>query len=263
MTYEAFEFDIANGVAHVTWNQPERGNPFDGTFCREYAQIAVECDEHPDVRAVLMTARGRFFSVGGDVKTFTRDREALPRFIKSAAADLHAGVSRFARMDAPVVMACRSLVTGGAVALTAAADFAIATADARFYAAFTGIGFSCDCASSFNLPRRVGHRRALDFLLRNRTWSAAEALEYGLVNEVVADEGALDAAVSALAAELAAGPTRAYGEIKRLFLSGQEQPLESQMESEARALARAARTDDAWQALNAVLEKQTPTFKGR
>lgn len=262
MSYEAFTLDIADGVARVTWNQPERGNPFDGTFCREYAQLAVECDENPDVRAVLMTARGRFFSVGGDVKTFTRDRDALPRFIKTAAADLHAGVSRFARMDAPVVMACRSLVTGGAVALTAAADFAIATADARFYAAFTGIGFSGDCATSYNLPRRVGHRRAFDFLVRNRTWTAAEALEYGLIGEVVADDAALEATAGALAAELAAGPTLAYGEIKRLFLSGQEQSLESQMELEARALARAARTDDAWHALNAVLNKETPTFRG-
>jgi len=262
MIYEAFDFHIADGVARVIWNQPERGNPFDATFCREYAQIAIECDENPAVRAVLMTARGRFFSVGGDVKTFTRDRDALPRFIKSAAADLHAGVSRFARMDAPVVIGCHSLVTGGAVALTAAADFAIATADAHFYAAFTGIGFSCDCGTSYNLPRRVGQRRAFDFLVRNRTWTAAEALEYGLIGEVVADADALAATASALAAELAAGPTCAFGEIKRLFLSGNEQSLESQMELEARALARASRTEDAWGALNAVLKKEPAHFEG-
>lgn len=263
MAYQAFEFNVVDDVARIVFNQPERGNPFDGIFCREYAQIAAVCDEDPAIRAVLMEARGRYFSVGGDIKTFTSNRADLPRFIKVAAADLHAGISRFARMDAPVILACHSLVTGGAVALTAAADFAIATHDARFYAAFTGIGFSSDSASSFNLPRRVGHRRAFEFLARNQTWDAEEALEYGLVNEIVADEQALNKRAMALAKELAAGPTLAYGELKRLFLSGQEQSLEAQMELEARALARVSRSDDAWGALNSVLEKNKPSFKGK
>jgi len=262
MSYKAFDLDIDNGVATMTWNQPERGNPFDGTFCREFSEIAAECDVNPEVRAVLMKSHGRFFSVGGDVKTFTKDRSALPHFIKTASADLHNGISRFARMDAPIVIACHSLVTGGAVAITAMADFALATKDATFLAAFTRIGFSGDAGTSFNLPRRVGHRRAFEFLVRNQTWSAQQALEYGLINQVVADQEELETTATALARELAAGPTFAIGEIKRLFISNFEQPLEAQMELESRALARASATDDAWSGLTSVLEKSEPTFVG-
>lgn len=263
MHYEAFDFRRDGHVAHLTWNQPERGNPIDEAFCRELKQIAIECDEDPDIRAVLMDANGRHFSVGGDVKTFTRDRAALPRLTKAMTGDLNAGVIRLARMDAPVIVALHSLVTGGAVAFAAAADIALASADARFYAAFTAIGFSCDCGTSHFLPRRVGARRALDFLLRNQTWSAQDALAAGLVNEVLPDFDALRAASRELAARLAAGPTRAYGEIRRLFQSSFTRSLEAQLEDEAQAIARCTHTDDAWQALEAVLTKRPVRFDGR
>jgi 2-(1,2-epoxy-1,2-dihydrophenyl)acetyl-CoA isomerase len=262
MGFEAFDLQINDGIARITLNQPDRGNPFDGTFCQEFSEIAVVCQEHPDVRVVLVQANGPYFSVGGDLKTFTRDRDDLPRFIRQASGALHSGVSRFARMDAPVIFACHSLVTGGAVALTASADFVLATQDARFYAAFTGIGFSCDSGASHFLPRRVGHRRAYDFLVRNRMWSAAEAQDYGLVSEVVEDHAALRQAADALAAELARGPTLAFGEIKRLLLSAMEQPLEAQLELESQAITRMSRTNDSWGALNDLLAKRKPSFSG-
>lgn len=262
MENQAFEFHVEQALAVLTLNQPARGNPIDEAFCRELKLLAIECDENPVIRAVLIEARGKNFSVGGDLKTFTRDRTSLPALTKAMTADLNAGVTRLARMDAPVVIAVHGLVTGGAVAFTAAADFALATVDARFYAAFTGIGLSCDCGTSHFLPRRVGTGRALDFLLRNRMWSAQDALNYGLVSELAADEATLRSSARALAAELAQGPTRAYGEVKRLLQSGFEQPLETQLEDEAQAIARCARTEDAWRALNAVLAKQKPAFSG-
>jgi 2-(1,2-epoxy-1,2-dihydrophenyl)acetyl-CoA isomerase len=98
--------------------------------------------------------------------------------------------------------------------------------------------------------------------MRNRTWTADQAAEYGLINEAFED-GELETEAWALARELAAGPTRAFGEIKNLLLSTYEQPVEAQMEYEARAMVRAARGDDVWKAMNAVLAKQKPTFTGR
>ncbi len=108
-----------------------------------------------------------------------------------------------------------------------------------------------------------GKRRAFEFLVRNGNWNAEEALDAGLINEIVADETALRDAAQSLAAEIAAGPTLAYGGIKRLFLSSFEQPLEAQLDAEARALAEVSRSDDAWNALNAVLVKEKPAFAGR
>lgn len=262
MDTDAIGFRIDGAVAVLTLKQPARGNPIDETFCRELRELAIACDEDRGVRAVLIEAEGKHFSVGGDLNTFLRDRATLPALTKSMTADLNAGVIRLARMDAPVVIAVQGLVTGGAVAFTAAADFALATRDARFYAAFTGIGFSCDCGTSYFLPRKVGTGRALDFLLRNRMWSAQQALDHGLLTELADDEATLRTCARALAAELAHGPTRAFGEIKRLLKSSFEQSLEAQLEDEAQAIARCTRTEDAWQALNAVRAKQKSTFHG-
>jgi 2-(1,2-epoxy-1,2-dihydrophenyl)acetyl-CoA isomerase len=210
---------------------------------------------------VLITARGPYFTVGADLKTMNRDREELPRFIKNATVGLHTAISRFARMRSPVVLAAHALVVGGGVALSAAADFCVAARSARFYAAYTGIGLLCDGGGSTFLPRRIGVRRTAEFLMRNQTWSAEQALANGLVSEVVEDD-ALPEHALALANELAAGPTASFGEIKNLLLSTWEQPIEAQMELEARAMARVCRTDDAWTGVNDVAARRTPRFRG-
>ncbi|HZZ46468.1 MAG TPA: enoyl-CoA hydratase/isomerase family protein [Pseudonocardia sp.] len=258
---ESVSLEIVDGIGQVTLTQPERGNPFDLDFCMSLSRVATECDENSAVRAVLITARGPYFTVGADLKTMTRDREALPRFIKDATVGLHSAVSRFARMNAPVVLAAHALVVGGGVALCAAADFCLAARSARFYAAYTGIGLLCDGGGSTFLPRRVGVRRTAEFFMRNQTWSAEQARENGLVTEVLDDE-ALPGAAQTLAAELASGPTASFGEIKNLLLSTWEQPIESQMELEARAMARVCRTDDAWTGVTEVAARRKPIFTG-
>lgn len=261
MTYTAFELDIADGIAHVSLAQPERGNPFDLAFTTEISQLATELDEDDSVRCVLIDAQGKFFSVGADLKTMTRQRSELPRFIKNATAGLHTGLSRLTRMPAPVVVSVHGLAVGGSVALCAAADFVVAARSAKFYSAYAGIGLVPDGGGSTFLPRKVGMGRAKEFLMRNRTWSAEQAAAYGLINDVVDDEDLADASWD-LARELAAGPTVAFGEIKNLLLSTYEQPVEAQMELEARAMVRATRSEDGWNAVNAVLAKQAPTFEG-
>lgn len=262
MTDRAVSFEVRAGVGHLTLSQPKRGNPFDQRFCSELCEVAIECDENPDVRAVLIRAEGKYFSVGADLKWLGADREQLSRRLKAATAALHMAIARLSRCDAPVVLAAHGLVTGGAVALTAMADFAVAARSARFYAAYNAIGFVSDGGGSYFLPRRVGTRRAAEFLLLNQNWSAEEALGHSLVSRVVED-AALEAESLALAAQLAAGPTRTYGEMKRLLLSTHDQPLDTQLELEARAIARCARTEDSWGAIQAVLDKRKPEFRGR
>lgn len=261
MTATAFDFEIVENVARVTLAQPERGNPIDLAFAVELSRIAIECDENPSVRSVMLDAKGKYFSVGADLKTMVGGRDELPRFVKNATASLHAALSRLARMDAPVVVAVHGLAVGGAVALTAAADFALAGRSAAFYAAYMGIGLIPDAGGTTFLPERVGKRRAASFYMRNQTWTAEEALRYGLLTEVVED-AELDRAARGLALELAQGPTRAYGALKNLLLSASTQPAEAQLEAEARAMAACARTDDCWNAVQAVLDKRTPTFTG-
>jgi 2-(1,2-epoxy-1,2-dihydrophenyl)acetyl-CoA isomerase len=92
-----------NGLARWTFIQPERGNPIDGPFCAEFCEAAIELSENPEVRAVLLTAEGKSFSFGGDVKLFVADLDGLPKLIKRWTADLHVGIARLQRMNAPVV----------------------------------------------------------------------------------------------------------------------------------------------------------------
>jgi 2-(1,2-epoxy-1,2-dihydrophenyl)acetyl-CoA isomerase len=146
--------------------------------------------------------------------------------------------------------------------LLAGADFVLATPAAKFYAAFAGIGIISDSGGSYFLPRRMGSRRATQFLMLNETLTAQEAAETGLVNRIVAPETLAEEG-RALAVRLAQGPTLAFGELKNLLIASETETLEAQLENEARAMARVTRTEDAWNAMRAVLAKQKPTFAGR
>lgn len=258
----SIDLEVRDGIAHLTLSQGDRGNPFDQPFCDALSAAATECDEDPGVRAVLIRAEGRFFTVGGDLRTLGESPEGLRRFIKNGTAGLHAAVSRFTRCDAPVVVAVHAMCAGGGVSLAAAADFCVAARSARFYAAYQGIGLAIDGGGSYFVPRRVGSRAATSFYLRNETWTAEQALERGLISAVV-DDDALEAEALALATELAAGPTLSFGEVKNLLLSSDSQPLEAQLELEARAMGRTVRTEDTWNAITAAAQKQKPTFHGR
>jgi 2-(1,2-epoxy-1,2-dihydrophenyl)acetyl-CoA isomerase len=253
---------VENGLARVVLNQPERGNPLDAHSCRELRDIAIELGNRDDVRAVLLTAEGKYFSVGGDIRSLTADRAALPGIVRSFTADLHTAISRFQRMDAPVVTAVQGGVAGGSVSLVALSDFVYASKKASFTAAFPMIGFSADSGSTLSLPARMGYARAKRFLLLSETLSAEEALEAGLV-DFLTEPDDLAAAAESMALRLAAGPTRAYGGIKRTMMSGRTQGFEAQLEDEAQALAAIAASDDSWEGLTAFFERRKPQFRGK
>lgn len=262
MKLESVLFEVDAGVAHVTLNQPERGNPFDTRFCRDMSAVAAACHADPGIRAVLIDAAGPYFSVGLDLKDIGTDRDQMPEWANNATGAMNSALSRFARGDAPVIVAVHALCVGGGTALAAAGDFCLAAESADFYAAYCGVGLTCDVGGTVYLPRRVGLRAAAEFLMRNQRWSAAEALRRGLVSEVVPAEE-LAGKAAALAAELAQGPTKAYGEIKNLLLSVLNQPIETQLELESRAMARIMATDDAWNGITEVAARRKPTFQGR
>src|SRR6266581_2764856 len=112
ITTKSFECAIDGGLAHIVLSQPDRGNPIDGDFCREFSLCMAELSERDDVRSVLISARGRLFSVGSDLAALASRRAALPATIKSWAADLHAAIARMIRMRAPVVVAVQGNVAG-------------------------------------------------------------------------------------------------------------------------------------------------------
>jgi 2-(1,2-epoxy-1,2-dihydrophenyl)acetyl-CoA isomerase len=262
MDFTSLRLEIAGGIARLTFCQGERGNPIDATSCAELAEAAVQISENPDIRCVLISAEGKAFSFGGDIGSFINDLDNLPANIKRWTSGIHSAIARFQRMDAPVVAAVHGVCAGGMVGFVAGADMLISADNARYVAAFAGIGFSNDTGSSIMYARRMGIARARKFLLMNETLDAEAALGIGLVDEVVPAADLMTRA-EAVAAQLAAGPTKAFGEMRRLFTSVEDQPLETQLELEAQALARMAGTEDAREGLTAFWEKRAAVFKGK
>lgn len=259
---ETLTCSIGNGIAEVRLTAAERGNPFDGPFCRDMCDLSVELSCRDDVRAVLLVADGRFFSVGGDINSFLNDLSRLPRIVKAWTADVHMAITRFQRMNAPVVCAVHGDVAGGAVSLVAMSDIVFAAEGVKFNAAFSMIGFCADSGSTVSLTSRMGFSRAKRFLMLSEVLDAKEAQNVGLVDFVV-PAAELNGSAQKVAQKLAGGPTLAYGAIKRTMLSARHQPLEAQLEAEAQALAELASTEDAREGLTAFGERRKPEFKGR
>lgn len=261
MGYSTLLFEQHDGLATIALHRPDAANAMDIEMARDLMRVAIQCDDQ-SVRAVLISGSGRWFCPGGDLKSFASQAGNLPAHLKEMTTYLHAAISRFRRMDAPVVVAVHGVAAGAGMSLAMAGDILLAAESARFVVAYTGIGLSPDGSSTYMLPRLVGLRRALELTLTNRTLTAQEAFDWGIVSRIVPDD-AIQAEARSLAETLAAGPTRALGMAKRLLQDGWNETLETQMENEAQGIAAMARTLDAREGIQAFMEKRTPKFSGR
>jgi 2-(1,2-epoxy-1,2-dihydrophenyl)acetyl-CoA isomerase len=164
-------------------------------------------------------------------------------------------------MRAPLVIAVNGTAAGAGMSLAITGDLVLAADSAKFTMAYTAAGLSPDGSSSYFLPRLVGLRRAQELLFTNRRLSAAEALDWGLVTQVVTD-GELAETAQTLATRLAAGPTSAYGMVKSLLIDTYDTSLEGQMELEGRGIADMAAGPDGLEGIAAFVNKRTPAFTG-
>ena len=261
VAFETLDLSVEDGLARLTLKNGAKGNPLGPTMGRELRDAAILLDEIRDLRAVLLTAEGKNFCVGGDLGVFAGAGD-LSSAVKAMTADYHSAISKLLRMDAPIVTAVQGACAGAGVALAALGDLVVGAASSHYTIAYTAIGFSPDGASSFVLPRLIGVRRFQELALTNRRVPAEEAARIGLITEVAADEAARPRAEE-LVRSLAAGPTRAFAATRRLLLSTFETSLETQLEWEARLLSEQCRTDDVAEGVRAALERRPPSFHGR
>jgi len=250
--------EIRGDVAVLTLNRPESANTLDLDMGRDLLAAALRCSSDPAVRAVVLTGAGRNFCFGGDLRGMVSGGAPVEPYLRDLTSHLHAAISQFMRMDAPVVAAVNGTAAGAGVGLVAMADLAIAGEGSRISLAYTGVGLTPDGGTSFLLPRAVGAKRASELILTNRALSAAEALEWGLVNQVVADAEVFDSALQ-LAGKLAAGPRAAFGKAKRL-LGASLGALEQQMALESETIAIQAATAEGGEGIAAFLEKRKPQY---
>lgn len=260
MSYTTLDFDLAEGVATIVLNRPP-ANALDLAMAEELHDIAVRCSTDRAIRAVLLTGSGEMFCAGGDLKAFLGAEEGLPAFVTKTATVFHAAETRFAHMDPPLTIAVNGTAAGAGFSLALAGDYAIAAETARYVSAYTASGLTPDGGATYYLAKHVGLMRAKELVLTNRVLTAAEALDWGLVNRVVPADRLREEA-TALARKFAAGPTRAYGGAKRLLATAFSEPFEAQTEKETRSIAEMMQTEDGAGGLKAFAEKRKPEFRG-
>jgi 2-(1,2-epoxy-1,2-dihydrophenyl)acetyl-CoA isomerase len=262
VTYKAWELLVEDGLARLIMNQAEIGNPLNEVACEEFALVANEIAGRSDIRAILLQARGKIFSVGGDVKMFAGHLDDLPAIMRRCTVGLHMGITRLMRQDAPIVVDIHATAVGGAVAIAANCDVVVCARSAKLAAAYGKIGVTCDLGATVGLASRMGMSRARRYLLRNEVLDAQAAFNVGLIDEIAPD-GESGRVAEAIAREFAQGPTRTIGEVRRLMLGVQSRAYEAQLEDEAQALARASASQDIREGITAFIEGRAPVFLGR
>ena len=250
---------FADGLAHLRLANPAQGNVLDLPMIAAL-DAAVGQVESADVRAILISAEGRNFCVGGDLRGMAaaEDRGAL---LRQMADGLHASLRRIAALGVPVVIAVNGSAAGAGLSLAAFGDIVIGGQDSSYMMAYTAIGLSADGGATFALPRLIGLRLTQEMAFLNRRLNAVEALAAGLITQVVADDALLDESM-AVARRLAQGPTGAFRRIKQLLADGYLSDLGTQLDSEAEAIASAAAMADAGEGVRAFLERRKPDFRG-
>lgn len=229
-----------DGLLELTLARPEALNAFTVELHGELA-AALRLARRADVRAVVLTGAGRAFSAGQDLEETrtqgTTPGERLQRFYNPNVRALRA-------LEKPVVAAVNGVAAGAGVGLALACDVRVASEKASFVPAFVAIGLVPDAGTSWFATQTLGYARAFEWLTSNRKLRAAEALEWGLVHEVVEPERTLERARER-AAQLAAAPGSGVGMTKRLLAHAADGGLERQLELE-RQLQQAASEDPAY-----------------
>ncbi|YAL84014.1 enoyl-CoA hydratase-related protein [Dermacoccaceae bacterium W4C1] len=256
-----------DGVTTVRLNRPAAMNSLDLATKQGLLEALSQAADDPETRVVVLTGTGRAFCVGQDLKehvTKLRTAAESGQELGSGTVREHYNplVTLIATMNKPVIAALNGVAAGAGASLAFAADFRILAQSAGYNLAFTGIALSCDTGASWTLPRLVGTARAKELMLLGGTIDSARAAELGLAWSVVPD-AEFEAAVQELATRLAAGPTLAYGSVRRAveFASGHD--LEQSLEHEATLMDLTGASSDHGAAVEAFLAKQAPTFTGR
>ncbi|TGB05876.1 enoyl-CoA hydratase-related protein [Streptomyces sp. MZ04] len=260
-------YEVSDGLATITLNRPEAMNAMNTEAKVALREAARSAGSDPAVRAVLLTATGRAFCVGQDLKEHVgqllADRESGSGQTMSTVSEHYNPIVRaLTGMAKPVVAGVNGVAAGAGFGFALAADYRIVADTARFNTSFAGVALTADSGVSWTLQRLIGPGRAADLMLFPRNISAQEAYDLGIVNKVVpADDLAAEA--QQLARTLAEGPTLAYGALKESLAYAAGHTLEEALEKEDELQAKAGASEDHTIAVQAFLDKAKPKYLGR
>ncbi|MGV0718554.1 enoyl-CoA hydratase family protein [Mycolicibacterium holsaticum] len=259
-----FSYTVTGPVATVTLSRPEKLNALTFESYADLRDLLSELPHHPGVKVLVIQGEGKGFCGGGDVN------EIIGELIRMKAREL----TKFTKMTGDVIRAMREcpipivakiqgIAAGAGAVIALAADFRVVGRSGRFAFLFTKVGLSGgDMGAAYLLPRVVGLGRATSLLMLGDTIDAETADRFGLVSQLV-DDDSLDAAVTALAARLAQGPSLALSQTKSLLTRELDMPLSSSLELDAMTQALLMTTDDHGEFHAAFNAKRPPQWRGQ
>lgn len=247
---DAILLSIDEGLARLTLNRPTRLNAFNSDLAHAWRDAAAEATTRDDVQAIVLDAAGPAFCAGGDViEMASAMDDGAP--LTELAGVINQGIRSLTESSIPVVAAAHGTTAGGGLGILLSTDYAVVGSRSRIGSLYANIGLTPDLSVSAQLADAVGLRRALQLVLQDRLLSAEEALEWGLIAEIVDGADAADEAdrVRSRAVEVArfwlSGAAGAYGQAKRLVRSQPSRSFEEQLAEEARSIGAAFDTPDA------------------
>lgn len=263
MTFETIQFEVAEGVARLVLNRPDRLNSFTVQMHGEVAEALAIAENDTAVRALLLTGAGRGFCAGQDLS----DRAVAPAGV---AVDLGDSVERYyaplvrrlATMDKPVICAVNGVAAGAGANIAFACDIVFAARSAKFIQSFANIGLIPDSGGTWILPRLVGQARALGLAMTGEPLSAEKAESWGMIWKCV-DDDALEAESMALARKFASGPTRGLTATKHAIRASMVKTLDEELLIERDLMRELGNSEDYKEGVAAFMAKRAPVFTGR
>ena len=260
MEYKFLKYSLQGGIATVTLNRPEVYNALNDEITFELQDALKVVSKDVQVRVIVLTGEGKAFCSGQDLKSSSTQKNRS--FLDSLQKRYNPIIRAMKNLPKPIVCRLNGVAAGAGCSIALASDIIVAAEEATLIEVFVNIGLVPDSGSSYFLPRLIGNARAFELCALGNKVKAADALQMGLVNKVVAMDH-LDRTVMEYATYFASAPTKAIGLIKKMLQKSAASTLDEMLDYEAYCQEIAGGTDDHKEGVRAFTEKRKPNFTGR